>query len=113
METNPNPPPHFQEKDRLISTYSNDQEIRGLVIEFINEMPKRIRTANEAFMRGDRLRLQLWAHQIKGGAGGYGFLEISNIAAELENTLSSNKSSEEVFLALLKVIDLCERASVD
>lgn len=104
---------HEPQANHIISTYSNDPEIHDLVVEFVREMPHRIRLANEAFRCGDRLRLQFWAHQMKGGAGGYGFLEITNRAADLENTLSSNQSTEQVYSALLKVIDLCERASAD
>ena len=48
-----------------------------------------------------------------GGAGGYGFLEISKKAAILENTISTNQPLENVFQALLVVTNLCERASAN
>lgn len=113
MEANINPNPQQQPINRLVSTYSSDPEIHDLVVEFVREMPHRIRLANEAFMRGDRLRLQFWAHEMKGGAGGYGFLEISKKAAVLENIISTNQPLENVFLALLVVTNLCERVSAD
>ncbi len=113
MEANINPNYQQQPLNPLVSAYSGDPEIHDLVVEFVREMPQRIRLANEAFMRGDRLRLQFWAHQMKGGAGGYGFLEISKKSAVLENTISTNQPLENVFLALLVVINLCERASAD
>jgi len=100
-------------KEKIISLYSDDPEIHDLIVEFIGEMPHRIRLANEAFMRGDRLRLQFWAHQMKGGAGGYGFMEITNRAADLETALLKQQSTEEILAALLIVIDLCERAAAD
>jgi hypothetical protein len=50
---------------------------------------------------------------MKGGAGGYGFLEISDRAADLETAITTNQSAEQIFLALLRVTDLCDRASVD
>ena len=113
METNLSSNPNQQQAGRLVSTYSNDPEIHDLVVQFVGEMPQKIHFANEAFMGGDRTRLQIWAHQMKGGAGGYGFLEISNKAADLENALTTNQTTEKVFLALLIVINLCERASAN
>lgn len=113
METNLNPNLNKQPPNRLVSTYANDPEIRDLVLEFVREMPQRVRLANEAFMRGDLLRLQFWAHQMKGGAGGYGFLEISKKSADLETAITTNQPAEKIFLALLIVTNLCNRASVD
>jgi HPt (histidine-containing phosphotransfer) domain-containing protein len=113
VETDQKPNLNKQPPNRLVSTYSNDSEIRDLVLEFVREMPHRVGLANHAFMRGDLLRLQFWAHQMKGGAGGYGFLEISDRAADLENTIITKQPAEQIFLALLRVTDLCDRASVD
>ena len=113
METDRKPNLNKQPPNRLVSTYSNDPEIRDLVLEFVGEMPHRVRLANEAFMRGDLLRLLFWAHQMKGGAGGYGFLEISDRAADLETAITTKQSAEKIFLALLQVTNLCDRASVD
>ena len=113
METNLDPNPNKQPPNRLVSTYSNDPEIRDLVFEFVREMPQRIRLANDAFMGGDLLRLQFWAHQMKGGAGGYGFSDISQKAANLETAITTNQPAEKTFLALLVVTNLCDRASAD
>ena len=113
METNLSSNPNQQQAGRLVSTYSNDPEIHDLVVQFISEMPEKIHLANEAFMRGDRPRLLVWAHQMKGGAGGYGFLEITKKATDLETALTTNQTTEKVFSALLIVINLCERVSAD
>lgn len=102
-----------QPPNRLVSTHANDPEIRDLVLEFVREMPQRVRLANEAFMRGDLLRLQFWAHQMKGGAGGYGFSEISKKATNLETAITTKQPAEKIFLALLMVTNLCDRASAD
>ncbi len=96
---------------KIVSTFSTDPEIRDIVVEFVDEMPLRIQQANEAFMRGDRLRLQFWAHQLKGGATGYGFAVITKEAEELESAIQSDESTERIFAALLRVVDLCERVS--
>ncbi len=105
--------PSHPTHSRLVSSAANDPEICEVVAIFVSEMPGRIRFANEAFMRGDRLRLQFWAHQLKGCAGGYGFAQISTEAAGLEETIVRCATSEEILTALLRVTDLCERTTID
>ena len=96
---------------RIVSLYADDPEIKEIVEEFVTEMPTRIDVGHRAFMRGDLLRLHFWAHQLKGGASGYGFPEISHKAADLEDAIVKKRSLDDVFQALLDVVDLCERAS--
>lgn len=93
------------------SIYHNDPEIRDIVGEFVREMPARVHQANSIFMRGDMLRLHFWAHQLKGGASGYGFPEISKLAEELEQAIVRKQSTDQIFQAMLKVLSLCERVS--
>ncbi len=76
-------------------------------------MPGRIKFANDAFIRGDRLRLQFWAHQLKGCAGGYGFAQITHEASALEEAIIRNESTNNVFAALLRVFELCERTTLE
>ncbi len=94
------------------SLYADDPEIHDIVVEFVDEMPARIEAGQRAFMRGDLLRLHFWAHQLKGGASGYGFPTISERAAELETAIVDHRSLDEIFTCMLRVIDHCERASV-
>lgn len=103
--------PENQPVNWIRSVYRDDQEVRDIVSEFVKEMPSRIERANNAFMRGDTLRLHFWAHQLKGGASGYGFPEISKRAAELEQAIINKQTTDEIYQAMLRVIDLCERVS--
>ncbi len=98
---------------KLNSTAASDPEIRDLVELFVSEMPKRIKFANDAFMRGDRLRLQFWAHQLKGSAGGYGFAQITHEATQLENEIVRGASTANIYSALRRVLDLCERSTIE
>lgn len=98
-------------RQKIVSTYSNDPEIHEIVVDFVNEMPKRIQQANNAFVRGDTLRLLFWAHEMKGTAGGYGFLQISQSAQQLEEAIHNKQEAEVISKALLAIIDLCGRCS--
>lgn len=103
--------PQESQQRKVTSLYADDPEMRDLIIEFVREMPQRIQLADAAFIRGDRPGLQRWAHQLKGGAGSYGFHGITDCAADLEQTILSNKSTDVIFDALRRVTDLCELAS--
>lgn len=103
-----NPQPNLE---KIVSTYSDDPEIHEIVVDFVNEMPKRIQQANNALQRGDTLRLQFWAHEMKGTAGGYGFLQISKSAEFLEEAINNKRGREAISKALLAVVDLCSRCS--
>ncbi len=106
-------PPTNDHRTKLTSSSATDPEIMDLVELFVSEMPARIKFANDAFMRGDRLRLQFWAHQLKGSAGGYGFAQITFEATQLENLIIQSASTEQIYGALLRVLDLCERSTID
>ena len=66
------------------SIYEDDADMMELVREFANELPDRARSAQELLEAGDLEALRTLAHQLKGAGGGYGFGEITEVAAALE-----------------------------
>ena len=61
----------------------NDSVTRGVVLKFVNNLPGYIDRIVDDIKREDREDLQKAAHQLCGTAGNFGFSEISNIAALL------------------------------
>ena len=100
-------------KRKLTSRFSDDPQMHELIKEFVGELPRRVLAAQQAFDQGEYLRLQVWAHQMKGGAGGYGFQQITDMAAVLEKAISTERPSKVILSALLHAIDACERAASD
>ena len=70
---------HFISTEELL----NDSVTRGIVLKFINNLPVYIDRIVDDIKREDREDLQKAAHQLCGTAGNFGFNEISNIAALL------------------------------
>lgn len=69
------------------SAYENDPDMLEIVREFAGELPARIAKL-EAHLAANELReLQTLAHQLKGAGGGYGFPQITELAASLESAL--------------------------
>src|SRR5262245_46007934 len=73
--------------DPIRSVYEDDPDMLEIVREFACELPARIAKL-EAHLAANELReLQTLAHQLKGAGGGYGFPQITELAASLEAAL--------------------------
>ncbi len=98
----------------LYSSYADDEDMLELVEMFVAELPDRMASVTAALDGGDYDQLQVYAHQLKGSAGSYGFQSITDAAAGLEDALKSGSPNP----AILKphadaLLDLLDRASAD
>lgn len=66
------------------SAFADDLDFRDLLEEFATALPERREALQAAYRLGDHDTLRSQAHQLKGSGGGYGFPELSVLAAELE-----------------------------
>lgn len=83
-----------QSQFSLDVTDSNDVE---LIEMFLDELPKRIESLNQAADSGDFSYLNRLAHQLKGAAPGFGFDPIGQAAGVLEERLKiSNLEMVEI-----------------
>lgn len=69
------------------SAYENDPDMLEIVREFATELPARIAKLEAHLAAGELRELQTLAHQLKGAGGGYGFPQITELAASLEAAL--------------------------
>jgi HPt (histidine-containing phosphotransfer) domain-containing protein len=69
------------------SQYEDDPEMLELVREFAGELPGRARDLESRLDQCAFEDLQRLAHQLKGAGGGYGFPQITEAAASLEQAL--------------------------
>ncbi len=75
--------------DPIRSTYEADPDMLEIVCGFARELPARV-TKLEALLAAHAFtELQTLAHQLKGAGGGYGFAAITEVAAKLEQALTS------------------------
>ncbi len=66
------------------SEYADDPDFRELLEEFTAAVPERRQGLIDAHRAGDQKTLRTRAHQLKGAGGGFGFPQLSELAAELE-----------------------------
>lgn len=87
------------------SIFEDDPDMAELVASFVAELPARIRSIEGCLGGGDLEELQRLAHQLKGAGGGYGFPQITDLAASLEQAL---KEGADEAVVKERTHDLCE-----
>jgi len=63
-----------------------------LVAIFLAGFPSKVRELETALAASDTKQLDTLLHQLKGSAGGYGFIEITDLAANARKTLLTDGS---------------------
>ncbi len=96
------------EDSPIISEFADDIEMRDVLEAFVSGLPKQIERARAALDGADAEALHRVAHQLKGAAGGYGFMCITDAAALLERSVKEGLPDVEERLAELSA--LCRRA---
>ena len=83
-----------------------------LIEYFLSELKDRVGRLEHAWMLGDHERLRQVAQQLKGAAGGYGFPTITNTAADLEFSLTSEQAEISALAEKVEaLISICKRAT--
>lgn len=97
----------------LVSRFREDPDFQELLVDFVSAMRQRSTDLKTALADGHLDELRRQAHQLKGAAGGYGFDEVSEVAAELENACQlSSLNPTEVNAKLERVLDCLQRVCV-
>ena len=94
----------------IISSLSDDPDLRDLVEEFVDTLQERVRSLEAAYRDGSIQDLTRIAHQLKGASGGYGFDTIAETAAGLEQSAKTANSVSEVTRQLEDLVSMCQRA---
>ncbi|MDX1588083.1 MAG: response regulator [Oleiphilaceae bacterium] len=95
----------------LESLYAHDPEMKDLVAGFVKRLPGQLEAIQTAAEEDDLERLLRLVHQIKGAAGSYGFMPLSDEARVLENAAREARGGAEIRAALRRFSALCERVS--
>ena len=97
-------------REPLYSEYANDPDMLELVEMFVNEMPDRVSSIEQAIRQADIENLARLSHQLKGAAGGYGFTSITEAAAVVEKLAKAEKDLQEIEGSIAELLTLCRRA---
>lgn len=103
---------HPQQIEYVYSELADDPDLRDLIQLFVDEMPYRAALYEELFRAGDFDELRRAIHQLKGAAGSYGFLPITEAAATLEQSIRHEAPYEQIRHQLHSLMRLCAAARV-
>jgi HPt (histidine-containing phosphotransfer) domain-containing protein len=78
------------------SIYEDDPEMVALVKTFASDAPKRAQSLDDFLTGGQVEELRRLAHQLKGAGGGYGFPQITDAAARLEEAIKEGAAESIV-----------------
>ena len=93
----------------IYSTFGVDPDLGELVEMFVDEMPDRIATLEQAFASGDLESVRRAAHQMKGAAGSYGFDQLTPYSASLEESVRDGEPEEKIEKLLGDLIGMCKK----
>ena len=108
--------PQGSSMDSIRSIYEDDPDMLEIVVDFAGELPQRVEDLLARLAEGDLAQLQVLAHQLKGAGGGYGFPQITDLAASLEQCLkdgadeSTVKDRCDALCETLRAVDVPEQA---
>ena len=86
--------------ERIRSIYEDDPDMAELVRSFVADLARRVETLDQLLAEGNLQELQRLAHQLKGAGGGYGFPQITEVAACLEQSLVQDLDIRERFTVM-------------
>lgn len=102
-------PSAIEEKTPIYSSLGTDPDLGELVEMYVDEMPERIASLEQAFSSGDRESLQRAAHQLKGAGESYGFSQLTPLAAAVEYSARDGDPEEAIKKSLEELVDVCSR----
>ena len=88
-----------------------DASFADIVVEFVDGLEARLNTMRTAVETRDFESLRIAAHQLKGSGGGYGYPQLTEQAADLEQRANA-QTLEECREALDGLRKLCDRVVV-
>ncbi|MDG0817251.1 Hpt domain-containing protein [Bdellovibrio svalbardensis] len=67
-----------------------DADLQDLIPQFLENRKKDIASLQELIAKQDLTAIAQLAHKIKGAAAGYGFVDLSNMASDMEKAAKNN-----------------------
>jgi CheY-like chemotaxis protein len=95
----------------LRSAFADDPAMQAAIAQFIAMLPRRVAHMKTLLASGNLAELRRAVHQIKGAGGGYGFDDITRVAAQLCTTLKQETPPEtiahelDLLLALIRSVE--------
>jgi CheY-like chemotaxis protein len=95
----------------LISTEWGNERMRPLILGFVERMQGQVDELARLLQVGkDHSLIQKLSLDLKGSAGGYGYPDVSRVAADLHRLSATGASAKDIAEKCCELADLCQRA---
>ncbi|HWE04029.1 MAG TPA: PAS domain S-box protein [Tepidisphaeraceae bacterium] len=84
------------EKQPVRSAYADVAKMQGILAEFVQDLPARVAEMLNHFSMKDLAAVKRDAHQLRGSGGGYGFPDMTEMAARVEQSIKDEKTLEVI-----------------
>lgn len=93
----------------IYSDYEGDPDFKEILCTFVSAVADMGPTLRNSFETGDRSKIRDLAHQLKGTGGGYGFKEVTRLAAAVEASCKNPEHATALEVTLPRLIDYLAR----
>lgn len=97
-------------QEPLTSIYQEDPALRPLIARWVEELPRHVRSMQDALLSEQLSVLEERARTLKGQAGGFGFDSISEAAGALETGIHGADPSAAITQCMAELSELCSLA---
>jgi len=96
----------------LESDIDDDPDMYAAIDSFVSVLPARARAIEDALRQSDYQTLMHLAHQLKGSAGTFGFMPITDAAAQLEQRVKTGAQMQQIEVAIRELSTLIQRTQI-
>jgi HPt (histidine-containing phosphotransfer) domain-containing protein len=95
--------------DSIASDYANDPDMREVIEEFVARLPVQVAGIKRMLDEKNLDELRRAVHQMKGAGGGYGFGQITTLAAKAEQKVKEGAPLEAIAGQVDELVQLVRR----
>lgn len=92
----PSPPGPQRAGGPLVSEFASDPAMTTVIGQFVSQLSPQVAEMQRCLDEADVARLRVLVHQLKGSGGGYGFAELTHLAAVAEESIKSDLDLQQV-----------------
>lgn len=93
------------------SEFANDPDMKELVEEYVHRLPEQVALLTSLLDQGETENLRRVAHQLKGSGGGYGFPQITALAAVADASIKQGADMERVRSEIAQLVAYIRQVS--
>ncbi len=101
--------PREVDAEPIHSCLENDPIVKRILQDYVSELPNHVNRLATSLENHELAELRILVHQLRGSGGGYGFAEISRLAAQAEDAIDGNEPLDQTAAEVRSLIELIRR----